>query len=286
MFRRPLFITMFFPLIVFPMMLAATTAKGSDAHDNALATFNYDIFVEGEDIGDMQVQMIEKPKGGYQILESTLIEVNSDWDSKNLRTTANEWYSFEHDLISADKKTYEQTRPHWSRIESFGSDLWMSVSEIENQVQKDEQELLGLSLAVLSNIIPVAGEAIGLSQLLFSDKKVVPKSIRVPKHSHHTTLTHLPKYWSTQQQTLPAKINLLDIETISIASMDIQYQGLEIKMLSGTKVLTHHYTLTSKSRAPLNIWLAINDNNIAYFFELEVEDESGVFTMKLNNINP
>lgn len=281
MLRRPLFIAMLFPLIVFPTILAATAAQRPDAHDNALATFNYDIFVEGEDVGDMQIQMIEKPQGGYQILESTSIKVNTAWDEINLRSTANELYSSEHDLISADKKTYEQTRPYWSRIESFGGDLWMSVSEIENQVQKDEQELLGLSLAVLSNIIPVAGEALGFSQLLFSDRKVVPKSIRVPKHSHHTTLTHLPKYWSTQQQTLPAKINLLDIETISIAPMDIQHQGLKIKTLSGTKVLTHHYTLTSQNRAPVNIWLAINDNNIAYFFELEGENESGVFTMRL-----
>jgi hypothetical protein len=157
----------------------------------------------------------------------------------------------------------------------------MSVSEIENQEQKEEQELLGFSLAVLNNIIPQAGEILEFSQLLFSDEKVTPKSIRIPKHSHHTTLTHLPNYWSSQQQSLPIKINLLDIETVSIAQMDVQHQGPETKTLNGTEVLTHHYTLTSQESAPVNIWLAINGNNMAYFFELKLESDNGIFTIKL-----
>lgn len=285
MFRRPLFIAILFHVIAFPTIafpkVPVSDTSVQEVVDNALATFNYDIFIEDEDVGDMQIEMIDQRQGRYQILESTSIKVNSSWDEIKLSSTANQLYSSEHELISADKKVYEQTKPYWSKIDSFGDNFWMSVSEIENQDQKEEQELVGFSLAVLNNIIPQAGQILGFSQLLFSDEKVEPKSIQVPKNSHHTTLTHLPSYWLSQQQKLPAKINLLDIETISITEMDVQQQGSKIKTLNGTKVLTHHYTLSSQERPPVNIWLSINDNNIAYFFELKLESDNGVFTMRL-----
>jgi hypothetical protein len=159
MFKRPLLIAILCPIIAFPTIVFAKipAAKTSvqPLVDNAPATFNYDIFVEDEDVGNMKVQIIEKGQGGYQILESTLINLDKAWDEINLRAVANELYSIEHVLISADKKVFEQTRAYWSKIDSFGTDLWMSVSEIENQDQKEEQEVLGLSLVVLNNIIPL-----------------------------------------------------------------------------------------------------------------------------------
>jgi hypothetical protein len=39
-------------------------------------------------------------------------------------------------------------------------------------------------------------------------------------------------------------------------------------------------TLTSQKSSPVNIRLAINDNNIAYFFELKLESEDGNFTIR------
>ncbi|MFT7089576.1 MAG: hypothetical protein ACJAU4_001393 [Glaciecola sp.] len=271
MFRLPIFAA---------ILISATSIQGLEVANEANATFNYDIFADGDDVGDMQVQIIKTPQGGYQILESTTIQKSSDWDEIDLRSTMNEMYSLEDNIISADKKTYDQTKAYWSKIDSAGADLWMSFSEIKNFTQQEESELVGFSIAVLDNFIPEAGEVLGLSQLVLSDTKAIPISIRFPKNSHHTTLANLPKYWSSHQQKLPAKIQLLDMETTSITQMKTESRGGEVKTLGGGEVSTHHYTLTSENSAPLNIWLAVNENQIPYFFQIKIYNKNGLFTIK------
>jgi hypothetical protein len=266
--------------ILAAMLIATTSIQGLQAADKVHATFSYDIFAEGDDIGDMQVQIIKKPKGGYQILESTTIKKSSNWDEINLKSTANELYSRENNLISADKKTFDQTKAYWSKIDNSGADLWMSFSEIKNFAEKEESELLGFSIAVLDNFIPQAGEVLGLSQLLFADTKAAPISLRLPKKSHHTTLANLPKYWSIHRQTLPAEIRLLDIETTSITQMKTEDLGLKMKTLGGNEVSTKHYALTSETKPPLNIWFAVDENDIPYIFELQIANSNGLFTIK------
>jgi hypothetical protein len=270
MFRKPIFAAIF---------IAATSIQGLEASNEAHATFNYDIFAEGDDIGDMQVQIIKNPQGGYQILESTTIQKSSDWDEINFRSTANELYSLENGLISADKKTFDQTKAYWLKVDSSGADLWMSFSEIQNLAQQEESGLVDFSFAVLGNFIPAAGEVIGLSQLFLSDTNVAPTSTRFPKDSQDTTLANLPKYWSIHQQKLPSNINLLDITTTSITEMKIEDKGLEVKTLGDNEVSTHHYTLTSENNAPINVWLAVNEYNTPYFFELKM-DNNGLFNIK------
>jgi hypothetical protein len=90
----------------------------------------------------------------------------------------------------------------------------------------------------------------------------------------------LPKYWLIHQQKLPANINLLDVETTSIAQMKTEDKGLELKTFRGNGVSTHHYTLTSENSAPINVWLAVNENNTPYFFELIIDNNNGLFTIK------
>lgn len=274
MFRYLLFI----PAIV----IAATTtsAQPLEAISKADAVFNYDIFAQ-DDVGDVMVQILKTPQGGYKILEHTSNQAKGLWGDKSLQSTAHEHYSFEGDLIEADNKTFNKTKAYWTKIDSAGTDLWIHFSEIEDHQQREESELIGLSVAVLDNLIPQVGEIIGVSQLLFSDKKVEPMSIRLAKSSYHTTLAHLPIYWSTQQQKLPAQIKLLDKETVSVVLMDVEDKGVEIKTLREAKISTKHFILASKSTAPLNIWLAVNEDNIPYFFQLKGEDDDGLFTISL-----
>ena len=87
-------------------------------------------------------------------------------------------------------------------------------------------------------------------------------------------------YWSINQQKLPTKINLLNIETTSIAHMKTEKKGLKLKTLRGNQVSTHHYTLTSQNNTPINIWLAVNENRIPYFFELKIDNNNGHFIIK------
>ena len=123
---------MFGPSIFAAILIAATPIQALAAAGKVHPTFNYDIFLQGEDVGDMLLQIIKKPQGGYQILESTTIQKSSDWDEINLRSTTNEMYSLENNLISADRKTIDQTKAYWSKIDSLGTDLWMSFLEIKD----------------------------------------------------------------------------------------------------------------------------------------------------------
>jgi hypothetical protein len=268
------------PTIFAAIIIVASLIQPLEAADKTHSTFSYDIFSEGKDIGNMQVQIIEKREGGYQILESTTIIKSSDWNDINLESAANELYSLEDNLISADKKTFDQKKAYWSKIDSSGTDLWMSFSEIKNFREKEEGELVNFSIAILDNLIPEVGEVLGLSLLLFSDTKAVPTSVRLPKNSHHTTLANLPKYWSIHRQKLPAKIQLLDIETTSITQMTTENRGIKVKTYGGNEVSTNHYTLTSENSAPLDIWFAVNEHNIPYFLELKIDNKNGLVTIK------
>ncbi len=189
--------------------------------------------------------------------------------------------TFEGDLIEADKKTFRQKKAYWTKIDSVGTDLWIYFSKIADHQQHAESELIGLSLAVLGNLIPQVGEVIGVSQLLLSDKKVEPISMLLAKSSYHSTLAHLPIYWSTRQKKLPTRIKLLDKKTVSVMLMNVEDKGVEFRILNGAEVSTKHYILSSKGTAPLNIWLAVNKDNIPYFFQLKGGDDDSLFTISL-----
>ena len=149
--------------ILTAMLIAATSVQELEAGDVTRTTFNYNIFAESDDVGDMQVHIIKDPQGGYQILESATLLKNSDWDEINLRYSANEMYSLENNLMSADKKTFDQTKSYWSKLDSSGTDLWMNFSEIKDFSQKEESDLVGFSIAFLDDFIPEVTQVIGLS---------------------------------------------------------------------------------------------------------------------------
>jgi hypothetical protein len=50
--------------------------------------------------------------------------------------------------------------------------------------------------------------------------------------------------------------------------------------LGGNDVSTKHYALTSETRPPLNIWFAVDENDIPYIFELQIANSNGLFTIK------
>lgn len=274
---------MFRYLLFLPAIFIATTTSAQvlEAISKPDAVFNYNVVAQ-DHVGDLTVQILKTPQGGYRILEHTSIQTEDVWGHKSLQSTAHEHYSVEGDLIEADKKTFNQKKAYWTKVDSVGTNLWIYFSEIADQQQHEESELIGLSVAVLNNLVPQAGEVIGVSQLLFSDKKVEPMSIRLAKSAYHSTLAHLPIYWSTQQQKLPAQIKLLDTEAVSVVLMDVEDKGVEIKTFKGAKISTKHFILASKGTAPLNIWLAVNKDNIPYFFQLKGEDDDGLFTISLN----
>ena len=103
----------------------------------------------------------------------------------------------------------------------------------------------------------------------------------IPRASYHNTLAHLPIYWSIRKQTLPTKIDRLDLKSHSVLQIYIEDKGLEVRGFRNTKTSTNHYTLMSENNGPLNIWLAVNGSNIPYFFQLQGKDEHAFFTVKL-----
>ncbi|MBL4673249.1 MAG: hypothetical protein JKX81_13410 [Arenicella sp.] len=264
---------------------AATSHDALEVASNVQAIFNYDIFAEDSDVGDVEVKILITPQSGYQISENTSIQAKGVRGEIDLKSILIEEYSHENELIEADNKSYNQKKVYWTKISSSGDDLWLNFSEIENQEQREEGELVGFSIAVLDSIIPAIGEVLAVSQLVFSDTTNAPVNIRFPKKSYHTTLAHLPKFWSLEQQKLPSQLNLLDNQSMSVVQMEVDYKGVEAQMLKGIEISTKHYTLSSKDRESFEIWLALYERNIAYYFQLKGEDEDGPFTIKLKQ-NP
>jgi len=235
------------------ILLAAVSVKTTKAASNININviFNYDIFSEGTDVGNMKVQIKEISQGGYEILEHSLIQAKAVWGEVSLQTKTSEQYSAGNSLISANIKTYDKNQVFWTTIDNFGADLSIHFSAIKSPPIKEQE----------------------------APFKVLDTTI--PKNSYHTTLAHLPKYWSIQQQKLPGHLNLLDFKSLSVVRMYIEDKGLEVREYRSAKIPTRHYTLISENNEPLNIWLAVNENNIAYLFQLQGKDEYGDFTIQV-----
>jgi hypothetical protein len=62
--------------------------------------------------------------------------------------------------------------------------------------------------------------------------------------------------------------------------MTTKNQGIKVKTFGANEVLTNHYTLTSENNAPLDIWLAVNENNVPYFLELTIDNKNGLVSIK------
>lgn len=261
-------------LSIVSSLSCANAAQVTNTH-----TYHYELLSNAENVGEINVKVIEQADGSYVITESTLFNITSRWGDINTRSTQIEAFSPVGKLLKADVKTLNGKKAYWRKAELSDNELWASYTQVQNVTEKEEEELAGTALALASNMIPGLGNALGVAQLLLSDDDAQPENLRFPASTYDTSFSNLPFYWSSKQHNLPAQLNLFDSEKLAITAFHIEDLGQKIVQLSsgGGAVETSHYKLQAPKGQPMEVWLAVSDHNSPYFYQVVGVDDDGPF---------
>jgi hypothetical protein len=242
-------------------------------------TYHYEILSNAENVGEINVKVIDHADGSYVITESTRLNTVSAWGTVNRHSTQIETFSPAGDLLKTDVKTLDGKKAYWRKAELSNEELWASYTQVQNVTEKEEEEFAGAALALASNMIPVLGNALGVAQLFLSDADATPQNSRFPASTYDTSFANLPFYWSSKQHNLPAQLNLFDSEKLAITTFHIEDLGQKIVQLisGGGTVQTSHYKLQPRKGQPIEVWLAVSDHNSPYFYQVVGIDDDGPF---------
>jgi hypothetical protein len=241
--------------------------------------YHYEILSNADDVGDITVKVAGQADGSYVIAESRLLKTAGVWSDINKRSTQIETFSPEGDLLKADVKTLKGKKAYWRRAELSGDELWASYAQVQNLTEKEEEEFVGATLAFASNIVPGLGDVLGVAQLLFSDNETQPDNLRFSTSAYDTSFSNLPFYWSSKQNNLPTQLNLFDSVKLAVKTYQIEYLGQKT-FQSGSEeevVITSHYKLQASKDQSLEVWLASNEQNSPYFYQIVGADDGGPF---------
>jgi hypothetical protein len=261
-------------LSIVSSLSCANAAQVTNTH-----TYHYELLSNAENVGEINVKVIEQADGSYVITESTLFNITSMWGDINMRSTQIEAFSPVGKLLKADVKTLNGKKAYWRKAELSDNELWASYTQVQNVTEKEEEELAGTALALASNMIPGLGNALGVAQLFLSDDDAQPENLRFLASTYDTSFSNLPFYWSSKQHNLPAHLNLFDSEKLAITAFHIEDLGQKIVQLSsgGGAVETSHYKLQAPKGQPMEVWLAVSDHNSPYFYQVVGVDDDGPF---------
>jgi hypothetical protein len=259
-----------------------SAAKATNTH-----TYQYEILSNAENVGELNVKVIDQADGSYVINQSTLLNTVSMWGEINIRSTQIEIFSPAGDLLKADVKTLNGKKAYWRKAELSDDELWASYTQIQNVTEKEEDEFAGAALALASNIIPGLGNVLGVAQLFLSDDDGQPENIRFPASTYDTSFSNLPFYWSSKQHKLPAQLNLFDSEKLAITAFHIEDLGQKtVQLISGGgTVETSHYKFQAPKGKPMEVWLAVSDHNSPYFYQVVGVDDDGSFHIVIKQHN-
>ncbi|MCF6325081.1 MAG: hypothetical protein L3J89_12290 [Gammaproteobacteria bacterium] len=139
------------------------------AEESASRVLNYDVLVEGEDVGDVALKLTQNGEG-YLIVEHSRIQVSSWMWTLDITTVQSETFQQGVGLIKSDSKTWFEGISYWSKINAGGDKLFVEFTEITSMTDQEEKQLSHLSFAISGKVSANTEEAISLSEALFSGR--------------------------------------------------------------------------------------------------------------------
>lgn len=262
------------------------SSPGTHADDikapNAIAEFNYDIFIEGEKSGHLTMNISPITNDGYSISSNSVLELSGWWGEHSFKSNVTEHFSGDGVLKSADNMIWDGDKAYWIRMKTSGDELWASSVQVKNAAEHEDEAFVGVAVDIGMMFIPGAGEVLAISGLLLSEPGSSHENIRFPQNTYDTSLSNMGIFWWKNNKTLPENINILDVDILSIYQMRAGYHGIKDIKVGAHSIPTHYYELTPKKGKPLHMWFAVNQQNIPFIVQLTGEDSDGSFKVKMN----
>jgi hypothetical protein len=125
-------------LSIVSSLSCANAAQATNTH-----TYHYELLSNAENVGEINVKVIDQEDGSYVITESTLFNITSTWGDINTRSTQIETFSPVGELLKADVKTLNGKKAYWRKAALTDNELWASYTQVQNVTEKEEEELAG-----------------------------------------------------------------------------------------------------------------------------------------------
>ncbi len=268
--------------IIFTLATSLLTVNAqSQESANNIAKFDYDILLEGDNTGIMSMTISQFSNNEYSILTNSDIKLSGWWGKHLVHSNMVEQFSNSGRLLKADNMILDGKKAYWTKMILANDELWASSVQVKSVKEHEEEEFIGMIANIGSMFVSGAGDVLAVSNLLFAGAESSHNNIRLSQDSYDTSFNNLPFYWLKYNKSLPAKINILDSDNLSIYTMKTKLIKVENNNQGLIDSSVYHYILTAKKGKPLHMWLTINDNNIPYFTRLTGADKDGHFQINL-----
>lgn len=257
------------------------------AQDNGeTLSLDYDLYVEGQDIGDINIRIYEK-NGRRIMVETSFIHFSDFWEKTIIRTSSVEEYQNEK-LIKVSHKIDMGKKAYWIKIERKGDVFQAFVKEITNitkQERHDFTKIVRKTQGTNGGPAPQIPAIMSAADALLSTRPEGRMDIRIPVNSFDTTSANLTFYLDhLKYKFTRAPVTIFDTEEFQDQNVTLKYIRNESVQIAGQTISAKHIQLTpaKSSEKPSHIWINA-DGPMPYFVKYSGEDKDGPFELRLKN---
>lgn len=248
------------------------------AEEGVNSSFTYDVFSNGKDVGEINVQMVVLPDGDFQIIEQTEVQTDGLWKKSTIRSAKTEQFSRNENFVRSDSKIFDGRSTHWLWVESGRNNIDLFYAEID---KPSDDELVGLSK--MFSMTSSSSQILTQSQSLFENRTVNFQGVRYPQNSFDTTLAYFPRYSFNKQEEVPRIIRILDTENLTINTYNIELVGLKKLVVHSKKIDCEVYVLRSNEKEELELWIARNEKDMPHFVQIKGQEKGDAYQIILKS---
>ncbi len=265
----------------FHIILSALFSSAVIAEESAFKMLSYDIFAEGEDVGDVTLKL-SKNNNRYIIVEHSRIKISWLFWSIDISTVLSEEFQHGVGLVKADSKTLYEESVYWSKINVHDSKHLGEFTEINKITARESKQFSQLSFAISGKVSANTEEVVSQSEAIFSGRNERAHRMNFAQGSFDTTFNDLPLFIQKNAgKPLPEKLNILDTENLEITQTSINDLGLKTIVVGKKKIQVRHLTLYDTQFKPSHLWIKEDATSLPYFVRYTGEDEDGEFEVIL-----
>lgn len=276
----------FYALLILQNTSALAIEKSNEIkNESRYIVLNYDIYSEGEDVGDVTTK-ISLQDNRHVIIEQSHIKMSGWWWSIDFITIMSEEFENGNELVKADSKTFDEGVAYWTKIKSQENGVWMQYIKIPETNPEEEKKFAKLAFEIEGKTSANTENILLLSESIFADRHIGGEEGLAPKNSFDTTWNNLPFYIQRMADNrIPGKLKILDTENLEIDVFTVEEIGRETLMIGAEKISTHHLAFSNAKTSTSHIWINTDKRSIPCVVRHTGEDEDGPFEIVIKSIN-
>lgn len=244
--------------------------------------FSYQMRLNGDMVGKSQISYhrlntadISAPDR-WEIRKSGYIKLSGWWGTHQEVSQLRTKYRSDGVVENIDMKIKENESVYWSSLTLSGNEYLVFKSQIQNDVEKEADDITDLAQNLLTSLVPGAGSLMEMGTILISDDSGQSQQHRFPQKNLQSTILYLPFYWHRHQGKFTGNIALFDSDALSLMTYAIKDIGIA-KTPTGEQ--TYNYQLTHADAGQIDIGFAYTQDGLPYLYQLKAQEGDDILVM-------